>query len=191
MELKVKGTVLLDYVRLIRDNKDKDWDKYLTDEDWEIINRRVLPSLWYPVESVTRCGKAVFYEIAGGDLNTVKQFGKFNADTLFSKGTYKSTLDMVIQKGGGVAEFIERYANMSPTFSNFIKHSVEKISEKHLKFHVDLDKKLGDVLEPFSFQLAGTIERLAELAGGKNVKVDVKVDTEADPPTADFDVTWE
>lgn len=45
-ELKVKGTVLLDYVRLIKAVKDKNWDKYLTDADKQIINGRILPSLW-------------------------------------------------------------------------------------------------------------------------------------------------
>jgi hypothetical protein len=41
---KVKGTMMIDQVRMIRGNKDKDWNKYLKPEDWNIINTKILPS---------------------------------------------------------------------------------------------------------------------------------------------------
>ena len=40
---KVKGIMLVDQVRMIRGNKDKDWNKYLKPEDWNIINRNDTP----------------------------------------------------------------------------------------------------------------------------------------------------
>ena len=63
---KVKGTMLIDQVRMIRGNKDKDWNKYLTPEDLNIIKGRVLPAAWYPLETYKRCGRAVFQLLAGG-----------------------------------------------------------------------------------------------------------------------------
>ena len=41
---KVKGTMMIDQVRMIRGNKDKDWNKYLKPEDWNKINTKILPS---------------------------------------------------------------------------------------------------------------------------------------------------
>jgi len=40
---KVKGTMMIDQVRMIRGNKDKDWNKYLKPEDWNIINTKFFP----------------------------------------------------------------------------------------------------------------------------------------------------
>lgn len=34
----VKGTMLVDFVRMIRANKDRNWDAYLEEGDWETIN---------------------------------------------------------------------------------------------------------------------------------------------------------
>ncbi len=47
-ERKVKGTMVVDQVKLIRGNKSMNWSKYLKPEDWEAINKRILPSEWYP-----------------------------------------------------------------------------------------------------------------------------------------------
>ena len=188
---KVKGTVLLDYVRLIRANSDKNWDKYLEKEDWDIINGRILASLWYPYDIYVRCGKAVFYEIAGGNLNIVRQFGRFNADTLF-KGTYKGILELVVSRGGGVIRFAEHYAAMAPTLYNFAKVSVDKVSEKKAKLHVKVDLDPTHVLiEPFFNQFSGTVERLVELAGGKNVKVSYSTKLEERDLCAELDISWE
>jgi len=77
-EKRVKGTLLLDYVCMIRANKDKDWQKYLKPEDWEIINGRILPSLWYPYETFERAGMATFYVLGGGNFDAVRAWGKIS-----------------------------------------------------------------------------------------------------------------
>ena len=64
--MQVKGTMITDYVKLVRSNPDKDWGRYLEDGDWEIINGQVLSSAWYPYEFFRRLGYAVFKEIAPG-----------------------------------------------------------------------------------------------------------------------------
>lgn len=47
--MEVKGTLLVDYVKAIKGNKDREWDKWLEPEDWELIEGNVLPSQWYPL----------------------------------------------------------------------------------------------------------------------------------------------
>jgi hypothetical protein len=62
----------MDQVRLIRGNKDHEWDSYLKPEDWEIITQDILPSAWYPLETYQRCGWAVFNILGGGDPNLAR-----------------------------------------------------------------------------------------------------------------------
>jgi len=172
-DARVKGTVLLDYVRLIHVAKDKNWDKYLKKEDWNIINGRILPSVWYPYEYFYRFGNAVLQEIAGGNMDIVRQFGKSNAETLF-KGTYKGIMESTITGGGGAIRFLERYTALVPTLFNFAVIVLEKVSEKHVKFNVKVDLKLEEVLwEPYFAQLSGTVEKVVEMCGGKNPRVKI------------------
>lgn len=188
---KAKGTVLLDYVRMIHATKDRNWDKYFTEEEWDLINGRILASIWYPFEIFAKCGTAVFHEIAQGSLSVTRQFGKFNADTLF-QGTYKGTLEAVLAKGGGVIKFLERYAAMTPNLVNFVSISVKGVSEKHanLVFEVNLEASEFP-FEPYSNQLAGTIERLAELAGGRNVKVTFVMKPGKSLSRTEYDILWD
>jgi len=190
-EAKVKGTVLLDYVRLIRVNKNKNWDKYLKKEDWSIINGRILPSVWYSCELFFRFGEAVLSEIAKGDLNTVKQFGKSNAETLF-KGTYKGIMDSTASGGSEVIKSLERYVTLSPSLFNFITVHLEKISEKRVKLHVKIDLQVErKLLEPYFTQLSGTMERLTEMSGGKNVKVTTSERHWEGASDTILDIVWE
>ena len=188
---KVKGTVLLDYVRLIRVAKDKNWDKHLKKEDWDIVNGRILPSLWYPYEIFFRLGKAVFHEIANSNLDIVKQFGKSNAETLF-KGTYKGIMDSTVSSGGGVIKFLERYATLTPTLFNFVTNSYEKISENHVIFRVKIDLKPDEMIsEPYFAQLSGTIEKVVEMCGGKNPKTKLIAKQWEGAPDTAIDISWE
>jgi len=187
---KVKGSLLLDYVRMMHADKSKDWGKYLTKEELDLINGRILASVWYPADIYIKCGDAVFHELARGSLNVSRQFGKFNADTLF-QGTYKGTLEAVLTKGGGVVKFLERYAAMTPNLLNFANISIKPISEKRAicAYKVELDFSEFPA-DGFLSQLAGTIEKLIELAGGKNVTVNFTIKKEPGTTYADYDATW-
>jgi len=85
---KVKGTMMIDQVRMIRGNKDKDWNKYLKPEDWNIINTKILPSAWYPLDTYKRCGNATFQLLAGGNTELTRLRGRIRGKELFET-TYK------------------------------------------------------------------------------------------------------
>jgi hypothetical protein len=60
---KVKGSILVDFVRMIRNFKNLDWNRYLKPEDWEVINSLILSTKWYPLGTYSKCSYAV--RIAG------------------------------------------------------------------------------------------------------------------------------
>ncbi|MDY6830568.1 MAG: hypothetical protein SWC96_01790 [Thermodesulfobacteriota bacterium] len=44
--MQVKGTILLDLVRIIRSEKEKNWQPHLQPENREVINGYVVTSAW-------------------------------------------------------------------------------------------------------------------------------------------------
>ena len=88
---KVKGVMLIDYVRMIRANKGLPWEEYLTKEDMDIVNAKIFPSSWYSVEIMERMGQAVFLLIGKGDLEMAKIFGEITIQDTFHD-VYKDML---------------------------------------------------------------------------------------------------
>jgi hypothetical protein len=181
---RVKGTLLLDYVRMIRANKDKDWRKYLTPEDWEIINGRILPSLWYPYETFKRGGMAAFYLLGGGNLDAVRAWGKISMEYL-TKGVYKS---IVADPDPVMA--LERFVIMRRQFFNFVAMEFEKIGEKHVKI-ILAGAPDDSSIDAYGAQLAGGLERLVELTGGKNPHIKYINRPSAGESNTEFDISWD
>jgi NDP-sugar pyrophosphorylase family protein len=61
---RIKGSIFIFFVKIIRRAKDERLMMYLTEEDKEIIAGRIFPSSWYPIDTFWRCLKA-FYEVFG------------------------------------------------------------------------------------------------------------------------------
>jgi len=184
-ERKVKGSILLDYIRMIKANRDKDWNKYLKPEDWEIVNGRVLPSVWYPLETFQRCGLATFHVLGGGKLENVRAWGKISMSQLVGN-IYKSMI-----ADADPLKAVERFSIMRSQFFNFSSFELQKMAEKHVKvsFTYDVNDKEGT--EAYSAQLQGMIEQLLILAGAKNPKVDLNMREWKGDPVTEFDVKWE
>jgi hypothetical protein len=181
---QVKGSLLLDYIRMIKANKDKPWHKYLTPEDMEIIEGRVLPSVWYPYETFRRCGLATFHELAGGKVEAVRAWGKISMEQLV-KGLYSS---VVTEKDPMKA--IERFVSMRRQFFDFDARTHEKVGEKHIKVRLQtIPDREG--IEAYTAQLTGGFEKLIELTGGKNPKIVLTKKQWAGDPVTELDISWE
>ena len=79
---QVKGTLFVDYVRMLRAKKDADWARYLTPSDLEYIGKRIISDEWYPMTTFERMGLAILAEVAEGDLRLVKEWGRMSIDWL-------------------------------------------------------------------------------------------------------------
>ncbi len=181
--MRVKGTMILDYVRIIRANRDKDWSQYLTPEDWELIDGQILPSNWYSYESFRRIAFGVYKVIAGGNLQTAQSFGRFTIRNQLE--VYKNLL----VPGDPVAS-VDMLARLRRTFfegeadAGIIAHG-----KGWLDFEV-VAASLADEKEPlqaYCHLLAGIMLELVEQAGGKNAKTQVS----PKPGGAEIKLTWE
>jgi len=181
--MRVKGTLLLDYIKMVRANKDGPWDDYLTPEDWEIINGQILSSQWYPYESFRRIAFAAFKIIAKSDLNTSRAFGRFTLKNLLK--VYKT----IVQPGDPVGS-AKKLAALRRTF---VEGDIDTRVGEHgddwlvYKFTYPVGEDDQEHFEAFTHQMAGNLEELVEQAGGRNVVIDMEIGKES----SSIHVKWE
>lgn len=168
--MEVKGTWIVDYVKLIHAFKDKNWDKYLEAADWDIVRSKVLPSGWYPYDSFNRIGRAVFCEVAGQNLDIAKGFGKSFADSILQ--IYKN-LVVPGDPGATIGKIYALQGTFFRDIPSMISPTAHEPNRSVVRINVsERELRLGAV-EAFSYQFAGMMERLAELAGAKTFKTRV------------------
>jgi uncharacterized protein (TIGR02265 family) len=181
---KVKGTMVLHFVKIIRKFKDLEWNKYLKPEDWEIINRIVLPVKWYPLDFFKRCSIAVFHLLGRGDLEAARANGQMLAKQLFST-TYRS-LGALDDPMRALNQFVQMYAS----FFNFSSLRLEKAGLKSALLFHNYDPRDKDNI-PYSKLLQGMYEEMIQMTGGKNVRVAITArQWEGDPETK-WEISWD
>jgi hypothetical protein len=184
MTKHVKGTLFLDYVRMIKSRKDVDWDKYLTPADRELMKGMILPSQWYPLDSYQRMGLAVLREIAGGKMELVRLWGRLSVDELCK--TYKN---MVHE--GEPLETMKTFQALRRRLLDFEGLAAEVKGPNRVQITVDVpfDDKFGD--EAAAFQMMGSFERLLELSGIKNIKSQFVAKAWEGAPRTLIELSWE
>ena len=186
----VKGSLLEDVVRLIRANKDKDWRKYLTEKDLDIIHGQILPSSWYPLDVYERAEFAVFMEIGKGKLEMAHQWGRFLMEDLV-KRVYQN----LIEEGDPMIA-LERFSLFRKQLfrfndPNFRVIEFQQTGEKKARITIRIHHPV-ETFEAYTHQSIGSFERLVELAGGKNVAVNiVEYEWKGKIPYSVLDISWQ
>lgn len=178
-----KGSMLIDFVRTIRSFKDLDWNKYLKQEDWDIIQSIILPAKWYPFETYYRCSFATYKLLAQGKLENARAYGQVVAKKLV-EGTYKS---ITKSKDAGLA--LSQFATLYGALFNFgvLKH--ETIDSNHLRISLNYDGD-NEGKAAYCYQLKGMIEAIIEVSGGKSGKVDFSAKQWEGAPVTLFEISW-
>lgn len=79
---RVRGNLFVDYVKMVRSMKRVDWNQYLTAYDQQFIDDAVDLEGWYPMETFERLGLGILAEVAKGQLEAVRMWGRFQTDAL-------------------------------------------------------------------------------------------------------------
>ena len=179
--IEVKGTMLVDLVRFVRANKDRDWDRYLEPEDWETINSMILASNWYPYEFYRRIAYAAFV-MAGASMDIARGFGRIAMKNMLN--VYKNVL---VQ--GDPAESAARHAQLSPLFFKGNIH-FKVVTEGPNKIIYSVTAPPGEpreIIELFCNSFSGSLEELMAEAGAKNLKSLIQVKESS----GDIILSWE
>ncbi len=185
----VKGSLMMETVRLIRANKDLNWDKHLTSEEINLAHSKILPSNWYPLSAYEHMGYAIFMEVGKGELKNAWTWGRFTMEELVGK-SYKNLF-----QGLDTMAAFRKFVFFRKQFfkfedSNYEPLQIEPLGEKEVKIHVRTPTE-SNLLEPYGNQMAGSYERLVELFGGENPGVEFLEKQWEGADTTVIKVTWE
>jgi hypothetical protein len=157
----VKGILFADYVRMIRSHKSVDWSTRLPREDMFYLRTKVEPDEWYPMETFERYGNAILQEVASGDLEAVRMWGRMSVDQL-------TAMTPALVAEGDPVETMMRFRVQRATYFDFEALEIPTLTVDHA--HVVIHYFMGDIAEEAaSHQTMGFFERLLERAGAKEI----------------------
>jgi len=183
MDKHVKGSLFQEYARMVKNLKQVDWGKYLTSSDLEIIHHMIIPSKWYPLESYQRLGVAVFQEIAQGKPEAALAWGRHTMDDLYS------TYQQLVMVQGDPVSTLKKFHKLSRQFFDF--DGFEIITLEHNYIQIKLSRDFGEIaVQGYTYQILGTIQRLIELCGMKEVKAEFDAKVWEGAPHTIFKLSW-
>lgn len=152
----------MDYVRMLRATKGVDWSKHLTPVDLPHLVQRVEPDAWYSMETFEHMGLAILAEVAHGDLETVRAFGRGSIDWLC-----QTHPDLVAV--GDPRDSLMRFQVLRRSFFNYAALCLDSVSDGEAS--ITIGYGMSDAAEEAAaWQTLGFFERLLEVAGASDAQ---------------------
>jgi hypothetical protein len=162
MTRQVRGMLFVDYVRMIRGRKDVDWMPYLDGADLAYLSQPIDPTGWYPMETFERLGVAILKEIAHGQQEGVRMWGRFQV-----MSSQRQFPELVA--AGSPRETIMRFRTLSRGFFDY--DAVEILDVEDEEATVSIAYRMGALAEETACnQSFGFFEGLVEAGGGKETR---------------------
>jgi hypothetical protein len=182
LQRHVRGILFLDYVRMLRSQKNVPWADHLQPEDQAFLLQKIDPSAWYPMETFERMGNAILKLVARDTLAPVQMWGRYSANQL------RAANPLLLEPNDPV-ETLNRFRVMRETFFDFPALEVLELHEGTayivVRYHMG---KLAE--EAASFQTLGFFEGLLQLAGAKEIKASFKERSWAGDPRTQLELHW-
>jgi hypothetical protein len=161
MTRNVKGILFADYVRMMRRQKNVDWAERIKREDLFYLRSKIEPTEWYPMETFERFGNAILAEIAAGDVDAVRMWGRLSVDQL-------TAASPSLLAPGDPVETMMRFRVQRATYFDFEALEIPTLVEDHA--NVVIHYFMGPLAEEAaSHQTMGFFERLLERAGATGI----------------------
>jgi len=182
--MQIKGIFLKDYVQIVKDNPDLEWNRYLTASDWEIVKSLIVPSQWYPADTMAHIGRGIFEMRSQNNYEAVRLHGRARATDSFDPATRKFLL-----KQDPVAA-LQAYAMIVRRYIDEIEVRLEKSGPgfAEVAFHPVEGVPAWDLFREIQ---AGTLEKLVELNGGQNPKAEFRSEMRQGREACVIVVSWE
>ena len=162
MSRHVKGILFADYVRMIRGHKTVEWRQHLHDDDLRYLLARVEPDAWYPMATFERMGNAILREIANGDVEAARMWGRISVDQL------RLTTPSLVADGDPL-DTLMRFRVLRSTFFDFEALDVRTATPDHAA--IAIAYHMGPLAEEAAaYQTMGFFERLLVVARAQAVE---------------------
>lgn len=178
----IKGIILGDYVRTIRKRPEIDWEKYLLPEDKPFLHIKILDSEWYPFSTLERMTIAIVKEIAGEDMDVVRNWGRLSMDKLTH--TNKSLVC-----ANQPMESLMRFKILRGSFFNFDPIKVILITSDNAKLEINYG--LIELAEKAAaYHTLGYIERLLQLSSAREINFLFEKRAWEGAPATALEIDW-
>jgi hypothetical protein len=161
MSRQVKGEVFVDYVRMLRAQKDTDWSRHLTPADRVYLSGRIEANAWYPMDAFERMGLAILAEMKP-DMEIVRAWGVAQADWLAAAHP-----GLVVK--GDPRDTLMRFRVLRETFFDFPAIHVPEILDGSAAVKVAYGMSAA-AEEAASFQTMGCFEGFLALSGASKAE---------------------
>lgn len=180
----VKGSLFRDYVRMIKKHKHIDWSRHLPPSDMEYINHGIVTVVeWYPYDTFRNMGEAIFKELAHGDPEAARLWGRNTMDSL--AGLYRNNLVV----SGDQFRTLKKFIDMQGYFFDFGGFYLSVLGEDHIE--IKIDKAFGSRgVQGYNFQMLGSFQRLLELSGATDVKAKFLKKAWEGAPNSVIELRW-
>jgi hypothetical protein len=147
---------------MLRARSDVDWSKFLQPVDLGYLVQRIDSAAWYPMETFERMGLAILAEIAQGQLELVRMFGRASVDWLSQ--TYRTLV-----APGDPRDTLMRFQVLRRSFFDYSALEIGSICDGEASILVSYG--MGSSAEEAAcWQTLGFLERLLEMAGAHEVR---------------------
>jgi hypothetical protein len=147
---------------MLKSRKDVDWSRLLSAQYVSYLAERIEPAAWYPMESFERMGLAILSEVAGGQLETVRLFGRMSIDWL-------CRANPTLVAPGDPRDTLMRFQVLRRSYFDYQALEIDSIADGEAAILVGYGMTpLAE--EAASWQTLGFFERLLEVAGASEVK---------------------
>ena len=179
---RVKGTLFVDYVRMMRSHKSAEWSKYLSGDDLRFLDERIAPDGWYPMDTFERMGLAVLAEVAQGDIQLSRSWGKAQMEWL------------IVQNPGLVAlgdpcDTLMRFRVLRNSFFDYPALEIRAISDGEAAVEVTYGMS-PTAEQAASLQTMGFFERMLEYAGAQTVTAWFSTQSWTRDPVTTLQLRW-
>lgn len=158
----VKGPLFADYVRMIRRHKNVAWAKHLSPNDLGYLESTIEPEGWFPMDAFERLGNAILAEVAGGDVELARLWGRAQVRPLAQQFP-------TLVAAGDPMESLMRFHVLRSSFFDF--RAIEVVMLAPDQAEIGIDYRMGkSAEEAASLQTMGFFEGLLELAGATHVR---------------------
>jgi hypothetical protein len=179
---RVKGVLFVDYVRMLRAQRDRSWTKHLLPEDKPFLEQTVDPAAWYPMATFERLGLAILHTIAEGDLYLVRQWGRVSAAHV--AGTVE---DVVVPDDP--RESLMRFFVLRQGFFDFEALSILELTDGSAALQIQYGMSpLAE--QAAAVQTLGFFEGLVELADGVDIQASLTQRSWHGDPRTVLSLSW-
>jgi hypothetical protein len=182
LDRHVRGVLFLDYVRMLRAQKNVTWAAHLKAEDLPFLQEKIVPAAWYPMLTFERLGNAILELVARGEMYPVQMWGRFSANQL------RATNPTLLEPNDPV-ETLNRFRVLRETFFDFNALDVLELHEGEgriaIRYHMGMPAE-----EAASYQTMGFFEGLLQLAGATQIKASFKERSWTGDPRTQVELHW-